>query len=70
MANNMREFGMHKAKVLRVVFSLFTFVTFGLGSLPDAPLEGGLLVIGFSDKKPKEVPIISNHGIVLFTLEF
>jgi hypothetical protein len=55
--------------IKKVIVSTFMFITFGLGSLPEAPLDGGLIIVGFSEKKPKEVPIISQHGIVLFTIE-
>lgn len=56
---------------LFVSFILPMYISVGLGSTPELPInEGGLLVISFSEKKPTEKQIYRpNSGIVLFDFE-
>jgi len=54
-----------------VFFILPMYITFGLGSTPEMPInEGGLFVISFSEKKSTDSGRANtNSGIVLFDFE-
>jgi hypothetical protein len=45
------------------------YIAFGLGSLPDQPLTGGMLVISIFDEKPKIEHRITRDGVYLFDVE-
>ena len=46
------------------------YIAFGLGSLPDtSPTDGGMLIIGFYDQKPKVDRMVTQRGIFLFAVE-
>lgn len=45
------------------------YIAFGLGSLPDQPLTGGMLVISIFDDKPKIDRRITRDGVYLFDVE-
>lgn len=45
------------------------YIAFGLGSLPDAPLAGGMIVISIFDHKPKIDSRVTREGVYLFEVE-
>lgn len=50
------------------LLTLFTFIAFGFGSLPNVT-DGGLFVVGFFEKDPNVHRSITSDGIFLFSIE-
>lgn len=55
-----------------VFVAALSFITVGLGSLPDVapPESGGMLFISIFDHEPKVETKVRPNGIYLFSLEF
>lgn len=56
------------ADMLKNIITIFTFISFGFGSLPNVS-DGGLFVIGFFEQDPKLHPGVNSDGVILFTVE-
>lgn len=54
-----------------IIFLLsIMYIAFGFGSLPDLPpTEGGFLIIGLYEEKPKVDKMVTANGIFLFSVE-
>lgn len=54
--------------VKNIIVSLM-YIAFGLGSLPEMPLDGGMLIIGIYQQKPQVEHRITSSGVYLFSMD-
>jgi hypothetical protein len=53
----------------KLLVATLIYIAFGLGSLPEQPLTGGMLVISIFDEKPQIDRRITRDGVYLFDVE-